>query len=179
MMTINTNDLSCERCGYMAQFCWSGINVCGQGCFELENLKRGKIPDKDLDGYLKTLISSSIQETNDLLKKPIHPEDGIKINAVLYSRYYPTFNRWVIELNEYHRNNLLWLLNAIGYPNHLKVEPFDCANTGDWVGEIACMLSKPNQEPVLDMLDYPNISLEDLKRKIELWLKNNSALVQR
>src|SRR5206468_1231349 len=50
---------------------------------------------------------------------------------------------WTIKLNDYHRRNLLWLLNLVGYPCQAgkAVEPFTFANNGDWVGEIALMLS--------------------------------------
>lgn len=53
-----------------------------------------------------------------------------------------TQNIWSLDLNEYQRNNLLWLLNLIGYPypKAEAVQPFDLANTGDWVGEVAMML---------------------------------------
>jgi len=52
-------------------------------------------------------------------------------------------NTWTLTLNEYQRNNLLFLLNVCGYPYgnpHAVAEMnFD---TGDWIGEIANALGK-------------------------------------
>lgn len=86
--------------------------------------------------------------------------------------YYPESESWVIQLSKYHRDNLVWLFNAIGYPYGNAVKPFDIANTGDWVGEISQMLAKPNGSYVLDKDDKPNISIEDLKKNIDFWLKH-------
>lgn len=68
--------------------------------------------------------------------------------------------RWVLVLNHYQRDNLLWLLNLVGYGavsddpaddgvqeknyGHAgPVKPFDVANNGDWLGEISIMLGQP------------------------------------
>lgn len=81
--------------------------------------------------------------------------------------YDPDKQEWSIVLNKYQRDNLLWLLNAIGYPrlDHV-VEPFNCANTGDWVGELALMLRGPDGECFVTEKDRPNTSFEDLRRSI-------------
>lgn len=79
---------------------------------------------------------------------------------------------WTIRLNKYQRDNLVWLFNAIGYPNSASepgVEPFTLANTGDWVGEIPNMLAKPGQSCVLDEKDQPNKSIADLRSDVERW----------
>lgn len=96
---------------------------------------------------------------------------------------------WNITLNKYHRDNLLWLFNAIGWPEWDKaVPPFNLANTGDWNGEIPQMLAKPGQDwlvkldPPFDyskpgMLadtlkyDQPNVSIEQLRQSVEAWLE--------
>lgn len=55
---------------------------------------------------------------------------------------------WVLTLNKYQRDNLLFLLNMCGYPGYddgdrryAGVEPFTIVHNGDWLGEIALMLS--------------------------------------
>jgi hypothetical protein len=82
---------------------------------------------------------------------------------------------WVLCLNRYQRDNLLWLLNAIGYPyGTTKVEPFTLANTGDWVGELTQMLMKVeglNKSLTIDPNDHPNMSLEELRRQIDRWVR--------
>lgn len=69
--------------------------------------------------------------------------------------------RWVLVLNPYQRDNLLWLLNLVGYGGKVDdaeadktmarnygnlpgVGPFQLANTGDWVGEVAIKLKEPD-----------------------------------
>ena len=80
---------------------------------------------------------------------------------------------WVIVLNKYQRDNLLWLFAAIGYATDANgksgVEPFTYANNGDWVGEIPQMLTKPEQPQWTTKLepdDLPNGTLEDLEKRI-------------
>ena len=76
---------------------------------------------------------------------------------------------WRITLNEYQRNNLMWLLNACGYGEE-AIEPFGSANTGDWLGEIAIMLEHPEHgESKLLEEEPPNLSREDLKKEIDRW----------
>lgn len=73
---------------------------------------------------------------------------------------------WAIELTKYHRDNLLWLMNVIGYPRQEeRVDPFNLANTGDWNGEIPIWLGY-----VLDPADHPNITIEELRRRVTQWL---------
>ena len=58
---------------------------------------------------------------------------------------------WTLTLNKYQRDNLLWLINACGWPWGVHtVSPFGCANTGDWIGEVGWMLAKEGKEPLLD-----------------------------
>lgn len=61
---------------------------------------------------------------------------------------------WSVRFNRYQRDNMVWLLDAIGYPHNEQrgvLEPINYLNTGDWVGEIATQLDyhlgvgKPNQ----------------------------------
>ena len=81
---------------------------------------------------------------------------------------------WVLKLNPYQRDNLLWLLNACGYPYTECVAPFPLANTGDWLGEIAIMLD-PGGDQRLKKGDQPNLTLDDLRRRIEDWKKYNGG----
>jgi len=77
---------------------------------------------------------------------------------------------WVLRLNKYQRDNLLWLFNAIGYPcgvagsENGPVEPFQFANTGDWVGEVSNMLSTVQSDV------KSNKSLQEMRDQIEQWV---------
>ena len=80
-----------------------------------------------------------------------------------------TENIWKLELNEYQRNNLLWLLNLIGYPypHAESVQPFNLANTGDWVGEVATMLRDRDGT----MIARGSIqSVDEIRKAVELWM---------
>lgn len=71
---------------------------------------------------------------------------------------------WTLTLSRYQRDNLLLLLNAVGYPfgnehHDLRLDEY---NSGDWVGEIALMLAKVSYEAsavpsyTIDKGDSPN-----------------------
>lgn len=89
-------------------------------------------------------------------------------------------NEWILILNKYQRDNLLWLLNACGYPygsgnsttKNQTVEPFNTANTGDWLGELCLMLMGPSQWPGIVEGDRPNMSFEDLRKNVEQWARH-------
>jgi len=86
---------------------------------------------------------------------------------------------WVLVLNRYQRDNLLWLLNAIGYPwDAGPVEPFTLANTGDWVGELALGLMKMEdlkRSMTIDSNDKPNMSKDELAERVSRWLAHRST----
>lgn len=83
---------------------------------------------------------------------------------------------WSLTLNEYQRNNLLWLLNACGY-GHEGVPPFTCAHTGDWVGEVALMLVHPEDGvPSLGPDERANESLEDLAWDVARWAQASAVM---
>lgn len=169
--TINSSASSCERCGMNAQFNWDGINVCGSGCYELLVLAKNKNGKEWLQYSIAKLIGNSVQDIQDAIGNVISEKESIKIPASTYSRYYPDGDNWVIQLNKYHRDNLLWLLNVVGYPG-AGIRPFNFCNTGDWNGEIPLMLRKPGQSnPVLDEKDRSNKSMDALRADIEAWLK--------
>lgn len=69
--------------------------------------------------------------------------------------------QWVLRLNKYQRDNLLWLINIC-----YKVDPFTIANNGDWIGEILWMISSSGE---LEEGDVPNCTMEELKKRIEWW----------
>src|SRR5438552_3593266 len=99
---------------------------------------------------------------------------------------------WVLVLNTYQRDNLLWLLNMIGYgkpentliaPNdpNWTITPFHLLNTGDWVGEVAQKLGEFDSErPGLykeerDALGKrkarnPNKTAKELMHDFKAWL---------
>ena len=72
------------------------------------------------------------------------------------SNYQP--EQWTITLNKYQRDNLLWLIMAMGYPagsvemeRWRRPELAGCHN-GDWVGQLYWMLYdgphiQPNAQP--------------------------------
>ena len=74
---------------------------------------------------------------------------------------------WTLTLNRYQRDNLLLLLNAVGYPGHDNphIDPvLELYANGDWVGEIAWMLAKASLDDtdtsvsiVIDEDDHPNM----------------------
>jgi len=78
-----------------------------------------------------------------------------------------TQNVWSLELNEYQRDHLLWLLNLLGhpYPHADGVQPFTFANTGDWVSELATMLRDEDGKMI-----SPIQSMDDIRAAIEGWM---------
>jgi hypothetical protein len=78
--------------------------------------------------------------------------------------------RWVLVLNRYERDNLLWLLNLLGY-GKAGVEPFTIANTGDWVGEIAMMLADPDDYSLdAEESGKPNLRTERVVNLLDSWV---------
>lgn len=164
----------CVRCGYPAQYNWSGFDVCGMGCYELLMLIK-PAPRADLTFALNRILGDSVQGVQDAMENIFKAGENVRIPATTYSRYYPASDTWVIELNRYHRDNLVWLFNAIGYPYNQDgqaqaIEPFNFANTGDWVGEIHNMLAKT--DGILATSVHPNKTIEELKQNIADWLKS-------
>jgi hypothetical protein len=161
----------CMRCGYPAQIInLNGIDACGQGCYEIIMITD---PNKrslysDIEFGIHKLLGDSVQGVQEALDNIVGRTQYVKVNT--YSRYYPEYETWVIELNKYQRDNLLWLFSTISGPN--AAEPFTMANTGDWAGEIPYMLAKPGQSSLLDENDRPNRTIDDLKSYIESWVKS-------
>lgn len=83
----------------------------------------------------------------------------------------PFTGSWTLNLNRYQRDNLLWLLNACGYPhgNPSVAPPFTSANTGDWIGEVTQMLAHPGKSPVIGPNDHPNQDTDHLREAAERW----------
>jgi hypothetical protein len=76
-------------------------------------------------------------------------------------------DRWLLKLNRYQRDNLLWLINACGMGGAKKsVPPFTLANTGDWIGEIYWMLEGNSPEPT-----SPNRTVEELRQQVKDWME--------
>jgi len=95
--------------------------------------------------------------------------------------YDPEKQEWILVLSKYQRDNLLWLLNACGYPAVSNpgdgkiaesVPPFTNANTGDWLGEMCIMLMGPSQWPGIVKGDRPNKSFEDLRKDVQTWARD-------
>lgn len=52
---------------------------------------------------------------------------------------------WTISLNQYERNNLLWLFRVIGWDTHNRSHPLlEALHTGEWVGGIGFQLQDPD-----------------------------------
>jgi len=112
-----------------------------------------------------------------------------QVNMMLYDEQPQV---WVLVLNTYQRDNLLWLLNMIGYgkPENLLIDPiapdwtitpFHLLNTGDWVGEVAQKLGEFDSErPALykeerDALGKrrgrnPNKTAKELMHDFKAWI---------
>lgn len=72
---------------------------------------------------------------------------------------------YLLRLDKYQRDNLVWLFKACGYPNGPDhILPFVFANSGDWLGEIALMLDCEKG------VGKPNRSLDALRESVESWL---------
>ena len=73
---------------------------------------------------------------------------------------------WVVYLSRYHRDNLVRLLNAVGWPYTIPekypepsplIDPaLSYWNSGDWVGEIALKLARLDGSSTIDDRDHPN-----------------------
>jgi len=76
---------------------------------------------------------------------------------------------WTLVLDEYQRNNLLWLLNLVGYPygNVHATEPFHLANTGDWVGEIVLKLADSSGSL---LNPKSNVAVENVRKNVNTWI---------
>lgn len=70
---------------------------------------------------------------------------------------------WTLRLNRYQRDNLLWLLGALGYALP-PIEPFHLAHTGDWVGELVTALDGVRRPP-----HRMNKSRERLGQEVNEW----------
>lgn len=89
---------------------------------------------------------------------------------------------WTLTLNQYQRDNLLWLLQCVGgWPwqeaKERQVAPFSYANSGDWVGEIAGMLGTEDwidgkRVPKFNPKN-PNCSVEQLRVLVNHWREQN------
>lgn len=81
-------------------------------------------------------------------------------------------HRWVLVLDSEQRDNLLQLLNVVGFPTD-GIAPFTIMNSGDWVGEIALMLASPGTEAAFQMLaektGEPLLTREEVLRRLSSW----------
>ncbi len=73
----------------------------------------------------------------DVLRDPPWVPDGY---AALSIQLLDGPDAFPLTLNQYQRDNLLWLLTCLGCGAD-AIGPFALANSGDWVGEIAWMLA--------------------------------------
>ena len=77
---------------------------------------------------------------------------------------------YIVHLDKYERDNLVWLFDLIGYPAPTKpVEPFNRAHTGDWLGQIASKLEchKGVGEPLMPK--------EELQEEVAGWVEDQQA----
>ena len=85
----------------------------------------------------------------------MHLKDEEKEMLMKNSIYNSDTQEWIIVLNKYQRDNLLWLLILArhGY--------IPAVATGDWVGEIPFLLAKEGGADYLSPEDQPNVPLEE------------------
>jgi hypothetical protein len=104
---------------------------------------------------------------------------------MLYNKQYFGSPTWVLVLNKYQRDNLLFLLNLCGYGSpDIATEPFTIMNNGDWIGEIAIMLGKSicpgafnaTETYTIDKDDQPNTSVKCVRNLITSWIKINKHM---
>jgi hypothetical protein len=96
--------------------------------------------------------------------------DGVNCSTCRNARYDDTNTIWHLNLSKYHRDNLVLLLELIGYPwdKNPGVPPFHIMNTGDWVGELWLDLQYPKGK---EKPEQANTSVARVKQEIEHWLK--------
>lgn len=86
-------------------------------------------------------------------------------------------HRWVLVLDSEQRDNLLQLLNIVGFPND-GIAPFTIMND-DWVGEIALMLASPGTDAAFQMLaektGEPLLTREEVLRRLSAWSRPQQA----
>lgn len=77
--------------------------------------------------------------------------------------------RYVLVLDDYERINLNWYLRlALGGVDFLPVAPFEMANNGDWIGQIANMLEPRGSLSSWDEIhEHTNADPADVKRAIQ------------
>jgi hypothetical protein len=69
-----------------------------------------------------------------------------------------------IQLDDYQKANLKWLIELCGYPYGGGVSPFTFANTGDWLGEIYLRLGESKRAP--------NMTKESVVESIRSWRRS-------
>lgn len=83
--------------------------------------------------------------------------------------------RWVLVLDRHQRDNLLSLINIVGFP-HSGLPPFDVLNSGDWLAEIAHMLADVGTPAAFQMLAEatgdPLLTRETAAEKLAAFLRS-------
>lgn len=98
-------------------------------------------------------------------------EPEVAFANVLVKNPEPT-DYFLLDLDRYQRDNLVWLLKAVGYPAPSDpeapkcVDPFGFANTGDWVGQIASQLDCHKG------VGTPLMTEDELRSQVAGWLEH-------
>jgi hypothetical protein len=79
---------------------------------------------------------------------------------------------YTLELNAYQRDNLLQLLNICGSSGK-GIEPFTIANNGDWLKEIAILLTS-DYGGKLEEQSKPNMDAGTYERMLGYWKQSLS-----
>lgn len=83
--------------------------------------------------------------------------------------------KWVLVLDRYQRDNLLSVLNLIGFPL-VGVPPFTLLNSGDWLIEVVMQLAAPGTEAAFQMLaettGEPILTRDEVLRRLVPWLND-------
>jgi len=104
------------------------------------------------------------EELEDYRKRKNYTEEQLKEMAG------GLFEHWIVELNDYQRNNLVWLLELVAGGSKTSVTPFNFADNADWVGELLYKL-KADTEP----LGTTNDTRENIQKRIYEWLRSLSS----
>lgn len=146
---------------------WGVIANAGGGDWEYETKEWREAAERWRDRYHEWLLNvREAEEGAESGQASSGTQSGAAAPAPSWERsvttWLPDQSGWGLRLNRYQRDNLLLLLNAIGYPAgpswpNPHIDPALAHwNTGDWVGEIALMLARTDGSIVIDARDLPN-----------------------
>lgn len=87
--------------------------------------------------------------------------------------------QWVLILDRYERDNLLFLINMLGFPTEPGLEPFHLLNSGGWTASIGEQLAMPGTEAAFQMTaektGCPALTTGELLVRLGEWFAERAA----